>query len=218
MKRSAAPQPTPRKGELSGDRLLEISATLFRDQGYASTTMRDIAEAAGMKAGSLYYHFQSKDQILDLVLARGMGETMRAFQAALDSMPKDAPFKKRLTAAVAAHLRTVVEFGTYTVASRQLLNQAPEAVREKTLAMRDEYDRMWKNLLNEGRARGEISPKANFGIARLYLLGALNWSSEWIDPSRKSVDELAKIAVDFFLNGLNGNFQAADLAARTTTD
>lgn len=203
MSRGATQAPQPRKGELSGDRLLEISASLFREHGYASTTMRDIAQAAGMKAGSLYYHFQSKDEILDHVLERGIAEATRGFSAALAAVPADAPFAEKLRAVVTAHLRTVVEFGTYTVASRQLLRQVPEALRERHLEMRRDYDAMWRKLLEEAAARGEIRPSVDHGIVRLFLLGSLNWSSEWADPRRKTIEELGKIAADLFLNGLD---------------
>jgi AcrR family transcriptional regulator len=203
MSQSATQPVQARKGELSGDRLLEISATLFRERGYASTTMRDIANAAGMKAGSLYYHFQSKDQILDLVLERGISEAIRGFNAAIAQFPADSPFEQRLQAVVTAHLRTVVEFGTYTVASRQLLSQVPEELRERHLAMRREYDILWRRLLDEAAGRGEIRPTADYGIVRLFLLGALNWSSEWLDPRKKSIEELGKIATDLFLHGLD---------------
>jgi AcrR family transcriptional regulator len=203
MNRAATAQRAPRKRELSGDRLLEVSAILFRDHGYSLTTMRDIAQAAGMKAGSLYYHFQSKDQILDKVLERGISEAIHSFKVSLAKLPPNAPFAEKLTAAVVAHLRTTAELGTYTVASRQLLNQIPDVIREKHLAMRDEYDRMWSALLDEGKVCGAIKPKANFALVRLFLLGAINWSTEWYDPKRKSPEELGAIAADFFLNGLS---------------
>lgn len=203
MNHSATRTAQSRKGELSGDRLLEISAALFRERGYASTTMRDIANAAEMKAGSLYYHFQSKDQILDMVLERGISEAIRGFNVAIAELPANAPFQQRLQAVVTAHLRTVVEFGTYTVASRQLLSQVPEGLRKRHLAMRRDYDVLWRSLLDDAAERGEIRPAADYGIVRLFLLGSLNWSSEWLDPRKKPIAELGKIATELFLHGLN---------------
>ncbi len=60
------PQDTLSKSDLTGRHLLETSLRLFRRKGFERTTMRDIAEAAGMSVGAAYYHFQSKE---DLVLA-----------------------------------------------------------------------------------------------------------------------------------------------------
>lgn len=155
-----------------------------------------------MKAGSLYYHFQSKDQILDRVLERGVAEGIRAFQAALAKLPADAPFVDRLEAVVVAQLQTVIDYGTFTVASRQLFNQVPDALRERHLAMREAFDNLWRDLLAEGKAKGDLRPDLEYGPVRLFLVGALNWSSEWMDPQRKSVAELGKIATDLLVNGM----------------
>ena len=189
-----------RKGEISSAKVLEIAADLFREHGYASTTMRHIADAAGMKAGSLYYHFASKDEILDQVLDRGIVATIQGFRDALDSLPADAGFAERFRAAVTAHIRTVHDFGNYTVASRQLLRHVPKSVREKHSVMRRTYDEMWTALLRAGHDEGYIDLTS--GVVRLFLFGALNWTSEWADPHKKSLDDIGSIAADLFLNGL----------------
>ncbi|MDP1940010.1 MAG: helix-turn-helix domain-containing protein, partial [Gallionella sp.] len=56
------------KSQVSRDLILRVAAQLFRQQGYSATTLRQIAEKAGMKAGSIYYHFDSKTAILDEIL------------------------------------------------------------------------------------------------------------------------------------------------------
>ena len=191
-----------RRGDISGSRLLEIAADLFREKGYATTTMRDIAEAAGMKAGSLYYHFNSKDEILDQVLERGIGEAIRGFEVALARVGADAPFEDRVRAAMTAHLRTVWEFGTYTVASRQLLRHIAGPLQKKHIEMRQRYDQLWRSLLHEGVEGGALAEDADLALIRLFLLGSLNWTSEWLDPKKKTLDELGRMAADLFLDGL----------------
>ena len=192
----------PRKGELSSSRLLELAADLFRQNGYAATTMRDIADAGGMKAGSLYYHFSSKDEILDGVLERGIGEAIRGFEAAMAALPADADFDARIRAATTAHLKTVWEYGTYTVASRQLLKHIPESLHAKHIGMRRRYDELWRNLLHEGVEAGILARDADLGLTRLFLLGSLNWTSEWLDPQKKSFEDLGAMAAELFLNGM----------------
>ena len=193
------------KGELSSESLLEIAATLFRDHGYAGTTMREIAKKAGMKAGSLYYHFESKDEILDLVICRGINETINAFEIAMRQLPQDASFRDRLCAAIQAHLETIQEFGSYTVASRQLLSQIPGEMREKHRARRQDYDDMWRDLLRAGHEEGQLGLPKEPGVTRMFLIGSLNWASEWMDTRKKSSRQLARIAADLFLDGLAGN-------------
>ncbi|MDJ0113374.1 helix-turn-helix domain-containing protein, partial [Rhodococcus erythropolis] len=50
------------------DELLEIAAGLFADRGVRATTVRDIADAAGILSGSLYHHFDSKESMVDEIL------------------------------------------------------------------------------------------------------------------------------------------------------
>lgn len=192
------------KGEISGARLLELAAELFHERGYAATTMRNIAEAAGMKSGSLYYHFSSKDEILDQVLEQGIGEAIRGFENAMEAVGPSAPFTVKFVAATTAHLCTVAEHGTYTVASRQLLRHVPLDFHQKHIARRRKYDDLWRDLMQAGVDEGVLSRNADIGVVRLFLLGSLNWTSEWLDPEKKSYEDLGELAAGVFLNGLNG--------------
>ena len=63
--------------------ILDATARLFRHKGYAVTSMRDIAAAAGMLAGSLYYHFASKEELLVAVYAEGVRRISASVSVAL---------------------------------------------------------------------------------------------------------------------------------------
>ncbi|MBS0529403.1 MAG: helix-turn-helix transcriptional regulator, partial [Proteobacteria bacterium] len=66
-KKASSVDPTS-KSEKSRDSILKAAAMLFRRQGYSATTLRQIAATAKIEAGSIYYYFGSKEQILDEVL------------------------------------------------------------------------------------------------------------------------------------------------------
>src|SRR5882757_1287344 len=70
--------------------ILNAAANLLRRNGYASTSLRDIAAATGMKAGSLYYHFASKEEIAETVMAEGIDLVRAAVKQALAARPADA--------------------------------------------------------------------------------------------------------------------------------
>ena len=61
-----------KRADVSRQQILAVAATLFCARGYAGTSLRDIAAAAGMKAGSLYYHFASKEELTAEVLRIGV--------------------------------------------------------------------------------------------------------------------------------------------------
>ena len=60
------------KSAISQKRVLDAAAKIFRDYGYAGTTMRAIADEADLKAGSIYYHYKSKDDLITAVLDLGI--------------------------------------------------------------------------------------------------------------------------------------------------
>ena len=75
----------------SRQRVLDCAARLFRQRGYGATSLRDIAAESGMKAGSLYYHFASKDEIVIDVLNIGVARVNEAVKTAVAKLSADAP-------------------------------------------------------------------------------------------------------------------------------
>ena len=70
------------------DGVLDVAARLFREQGYGSVSLRKIAEAAGIKAGSIYYHFGSKDEIVARVLDAGIQVVHESMRQAVSALPE----------------------------------------------------------------------------------------------------------------------------------
>src|SRR3954466_11794070 len=93
--------------------ILDAAAKLLRRNGYASTSLRDIAAATGMKAGSLYYHFASKEEIAETVMAEGIDLVRAAVKQALVSRPAEADPLENIEIAVRAHLQALHESGDY---------------------------------------------------------------------------------------------------------
>ena len=65
-----------------------------------------------------------------------------------------------------------------------------------------ELDALWAQLLEEGYQEGAVSQLGKGGLARVFMLGALSWSTEWMDISRKPSDELADVVTALFLGGI----------------
>lgn len=197
------PVQTPQVEE-SGTQLkiLVAAAHLFRKHGYEATTLRGIAAECGLKAGSIYYHFASKDEILAKVLEFGLSELLRRVRAGLDKLPAEATPMDRIRAAVRIHLESMLEFGDFTATNVRLFSQAPAAVQERGLAARRVYEDFWKQLFAEAQEAGLIRTGIDLSIARLFLSGGMSWTLEWYQPGGLNASELADQYTEMLLHGI----------------
>jgi TetR/AcrR family transcriptional regulator, cholesterol catabolism regulator len=190
------------RGALSRQRILDNAARLFRANGYAATSLGDIAAASGMRTASLYYHFASKEALVTAMLQISAERTSAAAAAAVAALPVEAPFAARLAAAIAAHLEQLLGHADYTSADLRIINQVPESVRRVVLPIRQDYARWWQSLLEQGRRAGAVRPDCDLKLVRMLLLGALNWASEWYKPDRGPVAPIARECARLVVGGI----------------
>lgn len=191
-----------KKREISGNRLLEVAAHLFRERGYMATSVRDIADAAGMKSGSIYYHYPSKDAILEAVIDRAQTALIEAMTAAIEGLSPDVPFRQKLHAAIEAHLTTYHKFGDFSITSRMSLDMLPDDSRKLQIAKRAEYGALWRRLFEDAVKNGQVSSETDIIPVQMFILGALNWTSEWLDPKRRSLGRASEIFTDLLIEGI----------------
>jgi AcrR family transcriptional regulator len=186
---SAVEKPAPESG--SRRLILDTAARLLRSGGYHQTTLREIAEAVGIAKASLYYHFASKEEIVEAVANDGVRFVHEAVSQALADNA-DAPSRTRLEGAIAAHLTALHGNSDYTSASIKAFSfgaiPAPESVRR----VRRAYEEVWRGLIAEMQAADVLSPERSAETLRYFLLGALNGSIDWQRPGRFDATELAR--------------------------
>lgn len=100
------------------------------------------------------------------------------------------------------------------MASRRVLGQIPEEIREQNLKLRSSYVAIWHQILNDARNSGEIKSDTDLTLARLFILGALNWSAEWFEASGRSLVDVARSFSGLVLEGLIAADPAAAAGAR----
>ncbi len=185
------------------ERVLEEAAHLFLRQGYKETTLRDIASAAGMKAGSIYYHFDSKDELLAAVLDTGIERITHSFLETSTALAADVAPKERLRRHVATHLDALFVHGPFTTAHVTVFHGAPETVRRLGVPSRDAYERLWSGLLDGFAAAGHLRRGIDLRLQRILLLGAANSTLDWFHPGgERTLDELAAALTDQFWSGM----------------
>jgi AcrR family transcriptional regulator len=182
--------------------VLNVAARLFRDHGYGSVSLRKIAEAAGIKAGSIYYHFGSRDEIVVEILDAGIRTVHESVRQAIAAMPEEADAESILRAAIGAHLRALLDASDYSSANVRIFGQVPQSVRDANLPTRRAYEGEWDALLSRLQKNGALKAGLDIRRLRLMLIGALNATLEWFDPDRGSADALSQTYADVFLHGI----------------
>jgi AcrR family transcriptional regulator len=168
------------------DHLLAVAARVFSAKGFDAASLREIAAAAGILAGSLYYHFRSKEDLFATVHAEGFRQLNAALDAALAR--KSDPWE-RLEAACTAHLDQLVHGNDIAVVTgTSLFRTARPALQRKLDRERDAYEDRFRRLI----AALDLSPTVDRTLLRLMLLGALNWTRMWFKPGRQSTTEIAR--------------------------
>ncbi len=183
------------------ERILLEAARLFRHRGYAATTLREVADASGIKAGSIYYHFESKDQILGEVLDKGIQAVADAVRERVDALPADATARQRVAAAVEGHLWGLLHHGDFTSANIRIYGQIPTAAKNRHRMVRRAYADYWDALLADALNRRELRADSSTAVIRLFVIGALNWTVEWYNPQKGSFQDFVRQVTDIVFDG-----------------
>ncbi len=199
--------------------LLLSAAKLFRRKGFAAATTRDIATAAGMQSGSPFYHFKSKDALLYAVMEEGMRSALDRLLAATQ-MPGYAsqPAADQLRVLVTVHFDVLLGPGSDFVPVMLYEARSLPPRQHKTLGqLIAEYEALWLPVLNALHASGEL--RAPVRLARLLILGALNWSVQWFDAKKgASLQELSDAAMDLFLRPCETDQELRSNFARSSSN
>lgn len=201
-KKSAAARSRDSAAELTREQVLKAAASLFKRQGYAATTLRQIADAAGIQAGSVYYHFESKDRILGEILDLGIDLVHQTVVDRLAALPDDASGREKFAAALEGHLTGLLQHGAYTSASIRIYGQLPVELRRPNRERRRNYSALWDRLLAEAQACGEVRGGVDLHLARLIVLGTINWTVEWFDASQGELNDVVREMVNILSDGL----------------
>ena len=192
-----------KKSEITRDRVLSVSSELFQQNGYLATSMRDIAAAAGMKSGSLYYYYESKEKLLAAILNQNIDDTLRKLEATVAALPAGVSVRAKFRAAAKANVQIIIDAGDMAVASGRTLSLLPEPEYSEQVKHRAAYNDFWRNLLQEGKKSGELKPGMVDALASMFVIGAMSFVPEWYDPSRSSTDEIAEYYAKLLFDGIS---------------
>jgi AcrR family transcriptional regulator len=184
----------------------DVASDLFRERGYAATSIRDIARALSVQGASLYAHVTSKEDVLWGIVDRAAGR----FEAAAERAEHEAEARRpgdpaeALAALVRAHVGVLTgnvdEAGVFVHEWRAL---GPER-RAGILARRDAYEARFRRRIEDGIAVGAFA-MTDAAITTSTLLSALNGVATWYDPDgRLPAERIGDHLVDLSLRMLEG--------------
>lgn len=194
--------------QLSRRRAIEdVASDLFRANGYAGTSVRDIARALSLQGASLYSHVTSKEDVLWAIVDRAATR----FEAAADMAEADAE-RRRPTdpvEAIASLVRGHVDVVTTDVGDASVFVHEWRALgairRSQILARRDAYESRFRRRIADGMAIGAFA-MVDPSIASTVLLTTLNGVATWFDPGgRLAADRVADHLVELSLRMLEAS-------------
>ncbi|WP_025898067.1 TetR/AcrR family transcriptional regulator [Sneathiella glossodoripedis] len=186
---------SPYRSDNRRQELMAAAAHLFNQRGYDATSMRDIAREAGMLAGSMYYHFPSKD---DLIIATYEEGTRLISEAVLEAINGVTDPWERLDRAAAAHMETLFGGNNFSILLCGDISRTAPALRIRLVEIRDSYDELFNSLIEALPLPDDVDPT----LLRLSLLGSLNWSSSWYRPGGQTPEQIGSFFVRLLRDGL----------------
>jgi AcrR family transcriptional regulator len=180
-------------------RIVAAATSLFYEKGYHAATMREVAAAAGIKAGSLYNHFPGKEELLFLVASRTMRELL---EGGREAVAGEAEPRGRLRALVKRHVVYHARQRCQAKVADEQLHALPSARRAEVVAIRDAYEQLFADALDAGCAEhGWVV--ADTRIVTLAITTMCTGVDAWYrDDGRLAPDAIADVYADFVLAAL----------------
>lgn len=189
------------KAERTRARLIQVAKRLYQEHGSEHVTVRRIAAAAKIEAGSIYYHFNSRDEIMRAVLESGVGGARDEVLQAIAEAGEHSPPLMRLRAALVAHLKYTLRehFSSRLKSIRRL----PKRLRERHMQQERDYAAIFAKLLREADKQSLLRPGFDLSVVRMLMLGSLTWAAEWYDPEGSMTpDDLADELMKMVTTGI----------------
>jgi AcrR family transcriptional regulator len=196
------PESTGTKSARTRGRLLDAAALVLSRKGFAGTRLSDIADEAQVQAPAIYYYYPSREDLIEEVMYVGAAAMREHLQQALDGLSAATTPSDRIAAAVETHLRHELEISDYAKAIIRNANQLPEQVSRRALAEVAAYNEIWRSLITDLDAAGQVRADVDPAVARMIVLGALNWAAEWWNPERGPLDEVIATTQSMVLHAL----------------
>jgi TetR/AcrR family transcriptional regulator, cholesterol catabolism regulator len=177
-------------------RIVEAAVDLFHRKGYNATSLRQIADEVGLQVGSLYNHMSSKEQLLFDIMHDVMLELLEYTEQEMAAAGDDT--LERLQAFLRASIRFHATRRKQTFIGNTELRGLSQEHREQVVALRDRYESLLRDTLQEAQDAGAISVE-DVQLATFAALALCTSVATWYRPEgRLSLDDLDHLVPQLF--------------------
>jgi TetR/AcrR family transcriptional regulator, cholesterol catabolism regulator len=181
------------------EQIVETAALLFKQKGYASTTMRDLATELGIEAASIYHHIKSKEELLDSICFH-MANKFISNAKEVNDIYFNAEQKLRLV--IKLHVETITQNQDQSAVFLSEWRNLSEPRLTLFKQLRQQYENQFTIILMEGENE-DIFEQVDKKFAVLSILSTINFINEWYRPDGKmNAAEIAEKLSNFIMGGL----------------
>ena len=163
--------------------LLAIAAELFATRGFLATTVREIADEAGILSGSLYHHFDSKESMAEEILRGFLEEQKQAYEQVLrENDDRREAIAELIRVSFRAMQRDRAAIAIFQNES-QYLSQFDRFAFLRQSA--HDFERLWTRVLQDGQRRGVFRTDLNVRLAYRFIRDMVWTTVHWYNPRGK---------------------------------
>ena len=178
---------------------IKSAAAVFADKGFHGSSTRDIAERMGIKQGSLYYYFKSKEEALGEVCLFGIEDYVGRMKNIAAS---DQPFEAKLMATITSHLSSYRERNEALKVHNDERLYLPEDKRAKLKELGSNYRQQLEKIFEEGARIGALRNTIDCHFAAQAVIGLCNgWGDNIVRDPDLDLFDLIQKCTDMVLNG-----------------
>lgn len=185
------------------EQVIRSAAELFKEKGYAASSMRDLAQKLGIEAASLYSHIKSKEEILQTLCF----DMAADFRESLDKVEKqNVSASEKLSLGIIGHVNVMARDLTASAVFMNEHRHLSNPYLRDFLLLRINYINRFKAIIEQGVANGEFKKDIDTKLAVMTLFSSLNWMPMWYSP-KGSIEpkELGQQLANMLIKGLKQN-------------
>lgn len=182
------------------DQLIQRALELFERNGYPRTTVEDIVDAAGLTKGAFYHHFQSKEEVLEIIHNNYVDAQVEMCEKIIGQYTDP---REQLAQIARSTITDMGKFRAHVSVYLQDRRFLTDVRRDNVMKKRNQVDQIFTGIIERGAASGAFRSDVDPKLVAFGLIGMYAWVINWWRPDGPlSLEEVADQYVELILGGL----------------